>query len=629
MKDLWDELDVLVPLSSCDCEEARPSIEHLRSQRVLQFLMGLNETYSNIRSNVLAKRPVVTVNEAYAIVTQEESQRALGVVDAHKEPLTMLAGKSTDFEIIGYPADFKSKKKNQTGGGKVYANSVNVNNEENKVAAVQVIYTRATHHVTYTKDILSNMRRTNDQGRSKVQSPTGNKAQITHTGEASILGNKTVKNILYVPYFKFNLLFVSKLTKDLSFLATFFPDFCMFTDLYSGKVTGIGREHNGLYLLKKNITVAVGGFLVNKRAESKLWHLRLGHAYLKSMQHIPELRNKVDMQNGTVERKHRHILEVARALLFQSSVLMRFWGDCVRKATYLINKLPIRVLQGKCPYEILHNKPAKIEHLRVFGCLCFASNLPGGDKFSPRARKSVIIGYYETQKGYSLFDLDARKVFISRDVSFREQAFLFKEGTQITEDLFPCEPLIPNDSLPEHSLQSSSSEVQITPEESNSSTAHDQVEAAQAPSGTNPIPSQSLTEHVASETADVRKSSRTTRPSIWLKNYVTSSNTQKHPYCISNSVSYSHLSPHYQAYLGMFSSTVEPKSFMEACQDPNWVEAMPQEIKVLEDNATWSIADLRAGKRAIGSKWVFKIKYKENGEIERYKARLIAKGYTQ
>ncbi|XP_070037364.1 uncharacterized protein [Nicotiana tomentosiformis] len=159
MKYLWDELDVLVPLSSCDCEEARPSVEHLRSQCLLQFLMGLNERYSNIRSNVLAKRPVVTVNEAYAIVTQEESQRSLGVVDTHKEPLTMLAGRGQDFKgkrtgiicehcgykghlkencfkIIGYPAGFKSKRKNQTGGGKVYTNSVNVNNEEGRVAAV-------------------------------------------------------------------------------------------------------------------------------------------------------------------------------------------------------------------------------------------------------------------------------------------------------------------------------------------------------------------------------------------------------------------------------------------------------------------------------------------------------------
>ncbi|XP_070050324.1 uncharacterized protein [Nicotiana tomentosiformis] len=73
IKDLWDELDIMAPLSCCDCEESRPSVEHLKSQRMLHFLMGLNESFGNMRSNILARRPVVTINEAYAIVTQEES----------------------------------------------------------------------------------------------------------------------------------------------------------------------------------------------------------------------------------------------------------------------------------------------------------------------------------------------------------------------------------------------------------------------------------------------------------------------------------------------------------------------------------------------------------------------------
>ncbi|XP_019242117.1 PREDICTED: uncharacterized protein LOC109222191 [Nicotiana attenuata] len=56
---------------------------------------------------------------------------------------------------------------------------------------------------------------------------------------------------------------------------------------------------------------------------------------------------------------------------------------------------------------------------------------------------------------------------------------------------------------------------------------------------------------------------------------------------------------------------------------------MSQDIKALEDNATWEIVGLPAGKKAIGSKWVFKIKYMANGEVERYKARLVVKGYAQ
>ncbi|XP_070049846.1 uncharacterized protein LOC142171996 [Nicotiana tabacum] len=62
LKDPWDELDILAPLPSCDCEESRPYVEHLVRQRLLQFLMGLNGSYSHVRSDVLLKRPVLSVN---------------------------------------------------------------------------------------------------------------------------------------------------------------------------------------------------------------------------------------------------------------------------------------------------------------------------------------------------------------------------------------------------------------------------------------------------------------------------------------------------------------------------------------------------------------------------------------
>jgi len=77
------------------------------------------------------------------------------------------------------------------------------------------------------------------------------------------------------------------------------------------------------------------------------------------------------------------------------------------------------------------------------------------------------------------------------------------------------------------------------------------------------------------------------------------------------------------------SSYVEPNTYSEVVKPNCWIKAIQCKISALESNQTWETALLPKDKMAIGCKWVFKIKYKINGIVERYKARLVVKGYTQ
>ena len=101
----------------------------------------------------------------------------------------------------------------------------------------------------------------------------------------------------------------------------------------------------------------------------------------------------------------------------------------------------------------------------------------------------------------------------------------------------------------------------------------------------------------------------------------------KHP--IARMVTYERIGEEYKTFIANIKAEKIPKSFEEAARYQEWRKAISEEMDALEGNKTWEIVSLPNGKRVVGCKWVFTLKYKPDGTIERHKVRLVAKGFTQ
>ena len=78
---------------------------------------------------------------------------------------------------------------------------------------------------------------------------------------------------------------------------------------------------------------------------------------------------------------------------------------------------------------------------------------------------------------------------------------------------------------------------------------------------------------------------------------------------------------------GLTTSPVEPTCFTQPSKDPKWRQAIDTEVNILLKNKTWILVPYHPTMNLIGYKWVFKLTYKFDGFVDRYKARMVAKGF--
>lgn len=156
----------------------------------------------------------------------------------------------------------------------------------------------------------------------------------------------------------------------------------------------------------------------------EFFHSYLGN-YLRD-QGIIHLSSCIDtpQQNGVAERKNRHILEATRSLMFATHVPKHFWGEAVLTATYLINRMPSRVLNFQTPFQILLNSHPHIRFLshvppKIFGCTAFVHVVQQNrSKLDPRSLKCIFLGYSSNQSGYKCYSPQTKKFYNSMDVTF-------------------------------------------------------------------------------------------------------------------------------------------------------------------------------------------------------------------
>jgi hypothetical protein len=183
-------------------------------------------------------------------------------------------------------------------------------------------------------------------------------------------------------------------------------------------------------------------------------------------------------QNGSAERKHRHIVEVGLALLANASMPLKFWDEAFLTATHLINMLPSKTIDNDTPMERLLKKKPDYAFLRVFGCAYWPNLWPYNQhKLAYRSKQCVFLGYSHMHKGVKCLDVTSGRVYISRDVVFDETVFPFSKlhpnaGSRLRQEilLLPeylqnpstlinkrdnnCNDLLATDSTPPVSLDS-------------------------------------------------------------------------------------------------------------------------------------------------------------------------------
>ena len=379
-------------------------------------------------------------------------------------------------------------------------------------------------------------------------------------------------------------------------------------------------------------------------------------------------------QNGAAERKHRHLVQCALALLSQSKLPMSYWSYAISTAAHLINKLPTPTLGNQSPWETLYHVSPDLTHLKTFGCECFPLLTPyTSHKLFPKTTPCVFIGYPLNTKGYYCLNPTTNRIYTSRHVLFNETVFpsLKRSNTNSADSAASANSASADSWLQFLLLQHTCSHntMVISPSTHESSA----IPSSQCPNltfsapdlaapcinPTEPNAVSELTDFTASFTnptepnvpslstmplptgftdnpAPTPAAHASPLPANTVPNTIPDNTTSTDipiPTVVSHPMQTRSKSGIYKpklTYAAIIDYAVtEPTSYTVASKHSSWCTAMDEEFQALQKQDTWSLVPLPSSKNVVGCKWVYKLKTHSDGTIARYKARLVAKGFHQ
>ncbi|CAI7891474.1 unnamed protein product [Closterium sp. NIES-54] len=322
-------------------------------------------------------------------------------------------------------------------------------------------------------------------------------------------------------------------------------------------------------------------------------------------------------QNGVAERFNRTLQEGARTLLGRAGLPDPFWVTALRQVALVKNRVLATVGDKQwVPYTKWYGSAPAVNMLRAYGCMVvFRVPKEKRGKLEASGRWGVHLGLAKDHKGWLIWDLTRQQLTVSRDVKFLESLY-YKEWKQQQQKL-PTTPLI----IEADEVQRPSRQVQVTISE-------EEISGVTEDGGEPEVEEQQQQQQDAPQCAarpadrprrDVRPPNRLTYPSFGKPKVVRAGSVAEQ--CDEEEIAHC-----------CWAAVSEPKTLAEALSGPDaekWKQSVKEEYDSLLENETWELCELPPGKKAISSKLIFRHKYGPDGELTRYKSRLVAKGFQQ